>query len=157
MCPERTLKRRNVDKITTKSVTLDEIGAQQKELSAAERILKQTGNRVIKSKEKVTLEIQRLADARNQYRSRNTKQTQRVFNTAATRLQKARQERDKLISEYRELKLIVRDQRNMLRSLEKKETAKQEAVASFLKEWERNYDRKMRMKQKTIRKRKHLV
>ncbi|KPJ79762.1 MAG: hypothetical protein AMJ58_10845 [Gammaproteobacteria bacterium SG8_30] len=62
-----------------------------------------------------------------------------------------------MLSEYRELQLIVRDQRTLVDSLEKKEAARQKAVARFLKEWERNYDREMRMKEKTLRKRRRLL
>jgi hypothetical protein len=38
-----------------------------------------------------------------------------------------------------------------------KEEAKQKAVAKFLKEWERNYDREICMKEKYIRQRKRLT
>ena len=157
MCPERTLKGEINRKNTTGSVMPAEIVAQQKELAASERKLEQAGNAVTRIKEKVALERQRLADARSQHRAQNTKQSQRAFNSATNRLQKLRQDRDNLMSEYRELKLIVRDQRNLLASLEKKEVAKQEAVARFLKEWERNYDREMRMKRMTVHKRKRLI
>lgn len=77
--------------------------------------------------------------------------------TASDKLDNARQQRDKMLSEYRELQLIVRDQRTLVDSLEKKEAARQKAVARFLKEWERNYDREMRMKEKTLRKRRRLL
>lgn len=153
MCPEQTLKRNNIEKITTSSVASDEISAQQKELAIAERKLKQVGNSVLKMKDKVELVRQQLIDSRNQYRSTNTKQALRAITNANNRLQKIRQDLDGKRSEYRELKLVVRDQRSLIKSLEKKEAAKQKAVARFLKEWERDYDRNMRMKQKTVQKR----
>jgi predicted nucleic acid-binding Zn-ribbon protein len=157
MCPEQTLKRKNIEKITTSSVASDEITAQQKELATAERKLKQVGNSVSKIKDKVELVRQQLSVARNQYRSANTKQTQRAFTTANNRLQKLRQDLDRKLSEYREIKLIARDQRSLVKSLEKKETAKQKAVARFLKEWERDYDQNMRMKRKTVHKRRRAM
>jgi len=153
MRPEQTLKRNNIEKITTSSVASDEINAQQKELAIAERKLKQVGNSVLKMKEKVELVRQQLIDSRNEYRSINTKQALRAITNANNRLLKIRQDLDGKRSEYRELKLVVRDQRSLIKSLEKKEAAKQKAVARFLKEWERDYDRNMRMKQKTVQKR----
>lgn len=157
MCPEQKLKRKNIEKITTSSVASDEITAQQKELATAERELKHVGNSVLKIKDKVILLRQQLLDARDQYRSKNTKRTQRVLTNADDRLQDIRQELDSKQSEYRELTLIVRDQRSLIKSLEKKEAAKQKAVARFLKEWERDYDRNMRMKRETVQKRRRIV
>ena len=61
------------------------------------------------------------------------------------------------MSDYRELKLLVRDQRSLYSSLVKKEEARQKAVARFLKEWELRYDRETRMKEKNIRKRGRLI
>jgi hypothetical protein len=153
MCPEQTLKRKNIEKIKASSVTSDEITAQQNELAYAERKLRQVGNSVEKIKDKVGLIRQRLSDARNQYRLKNTKQTQRAFTNASDQLQNIRQEFDNKLSEYREIKLIVRDQRSLVKDLEKKEVAKQKAVARFLKQWECDYDRDMRMKRKTVQKR----
>ena len=51
---------------------------------------------------------------------------------------------------------MVRDQRTLCRGMEKKEEARQKAVARFLKEWEREYDQGIRMKEKTVRKRERL-
>jgi hypothetical protein len=156
MSPDRALKRKNVKKIATDSVTSDEISAQRAELAAAERKLARMDQGTAKIREKVTRLRQQLANARNQDRQRNTAQTERAMTTARDKLDSARKQRDRMLSEYRELKLIVRAQRALVDSLEKKEAAKQRAVARFLKEWERNYDREMRMKEKTLRKRRRL-
>jgi predicted nucleic acid-binding Zn-ribbon protein len=157
MCPEQTLKRKNIEKIMTSSVVSDEITAQQKELAAAERKLEQVNNSVLKMKDKLDLIRQQVSDARNQSRSKNTKQTQRALTSAKDRLQKLRQDLDGKLSEYREMKLIVRDQKSLVTNLEKKETAKQKAVARFLKEWERDYDRNMRRKRKNVQKRRRTM
>jgi len=157
MCPEQTLKRKNIEKIMTSSVASDEITAQQKELANAESKLKHMGNSVLKIKDKVVLIRQQLIDARDQYKSKNTKRTQRALTNANDRLQNLRQDLDRKQSEYRELKLIVRDQRSLIKSLEKKEAAKQKAVAMFLKEWESDYDRNMRMEQKTVQQRRRTM
>jgi hypothetical protein len=157
MSPDRALRRKNVEKIATDSVTSDEINAQRAELTAAERKLARMDQGIAKIREKVARLRQRLADARHQGRQRNTAQTGRAVTTASDKLDNARQQRDKMLSEYRELQLIVRDQRTLVDSLEKKEAARQKAVARFLKEWERNYDREMRMKEKTLRKRRRLL
>ena len=102
MCPEQKLKRKNIEKITTSSVASDEITAQQKELATAERKLKHVDNSVLKIKNKVVLIRQQLLDARDQYRSKNTKRTQRVLTNADDRLQDIRKELESKQSEYRE-------------------------------------------------------
>jgi hypothetical protein len=157
MCSQRTLKGGNIEKIRNDSASSEEISAQNKLLVAAERNLQKIERNALISKDKVIQLRARLDITRAQHESRNTKQTERALKTAKARLQKARQVRDKLLTDYREHKLIVRDQRNLLNSLEKKEVAKQKAVAKFLKEWERDYDRKMRMKENTIQRRKRLI
>jgi hypothetical protein len=76
MCPEQTLKRKNIENIRKNSVASDEINAQQKELATAERKLKQVANSVLKMKDKVELVRQQLIDIRHQHSTTNTKQTQ---------------------------------------------------------------------------------
>jgi hypothetical protein len=157
MCPEQTLKRKNIENIRKNSVASDEINAQQKELAIAERKLKQVANSVLKMKDKMELVRQQLIDVRHQHSSKNTKQTQRALTNAKDRLQKLREDLERKRSDYREMRLVVRDQRSLVKGLEKKEIAKQKAVARFLKEWERDYERNMRMKQKTVHKRRRTI
>ena len=157
MCSQRTLKGRNIEKIRNDSASSEEISAQKKGLVTAERNLQKIERNTLISKDKVTQLREQVDIARAHHRSRNTKQSERAFKTAKARLEKARQNRDKLLTDYREQKLIVRDQRNLLNSLERKEVAKQKAVTKFLKEWERDYDRKMRMKENTVQRRKRLI
>jgi hypothetical protein len=157
MCPEQTLKRKNIENIRKNSVASDEINAQQKELATAERKLKQVANSVLKMKDKVELVRQQLIDIRHQHSTTNTKQTQHALTNAKDRLQKLRQDLERKRSDYREMRLVVRDQRSLVKGLEKKEIAKQKAVARFLKEWERDYERNMRMKQKTVHKRRRTI
>jgi hypothetical protein len=156
MCPERALKNRNIRNITASSVASDEISAQRKELAAAERRLNRMEQKIPAIKDQVAQSRLRLSDLRNQSKAKNKKQITRMHETAKHRLSSARQQRDKMLSEHRELKLIVRDQRALVKALEKKEAARQAAVARFLREWERDYDRKMRIKQKNAQIRKKL-
>ena len=156
MCPERALKQRNIDNIATSSVTSREIDAQRKELVAAERNLSRMEQKLLVLKDQVDQSILRQKDLRGQYKVKKTKQIRRRLEVANNRLSDLRQRRDNMLPEYRELKLMVRDQRALLKALEKKEIARQAAVARFLKEWERDYDRKMRRKQKNARIRKKI-
>ncbi len=156
MCPERALKQRNINNITASSVTSDEINTQCKELAAAERNLHRMEKRLLALKGQVDESRLRLNDLRNNSKEKNTKQTQRRLEASKNRLSDLRQQRDNMLLEYRELKLMVRDHRALLKALEKKEAARQAAVARFLKDWERDYDRKMRRKQKNTRIRKKI-
>jgi len=107
-------------------------------------------------KDQVDQSMLRQKDLRGQEKVKETKQIRRRLEVANNRLSNLRQRRDSMLPEYRELKLMVRDQRALLKALEKKEIARQAAVARFLKEWERDYDRKMRRKQKNARIRKKI-
>ena len=150
----RVLQHSNVEKLTTSSVASEELVTQQQELVKVERALKRMDQRVEKVKETVARARGRLAEMREKDRAQGTSQTKRAVATARDRLEQAREKRDSLLSDYREMKLMVRDQRLLVRGLEKKEVAKQEAVARFLRQWERDYDRKMRMKARTVHKRR---
>ena len=156
MCPERALKQRNIDNIATSSVTSREIDAQRKELVAAERNLSRMEQKLLVLKDQVDQSILRQKDLRGQYKVKKTKQIRHRLEVANNRLSDLRQRRDNMFPGYRELKLMVLDQRALLKALEKKEIARQAAVARFLKEWERDYDRKMRRKQKNARIRKKI-
>ena len=59
-----------------------------------------------------------------------------------------------MLVDYRELKQIVRDQRTICRHLGKKEEARQKAVAKFIREWEQNYDRALRLKARNVNQRR---
>ena len=157
MSADRTLMRKNVEHISTKSVTSDEINQHWAVLDAAERKLTRLGQDIAKIREKITVLRQRLADARGLHRERDTAQTRRALLTVTNRLDSAMQQRDTMLSQFRELKLMVRDQRAVCKNLEKKEEARQKAVARFLKEWERRYDRETRIKEKNVQQRKRLT
>ena len=148
--------RDNVQKISTKSVTSDELRAQRAMLNTAERKLKRMEQGLELIREKITGLRQQLADARSLHRDRATTKTKRVLATMTRKLDDAVQQRNRMSSDYREFKLVVRDQRALCKSMEKKEEARQKAVARFLKEWERRYDREIRMKEKNVRQRKRL-
>ena len=152
----RTLMRNNLEKIAALSVTPDELGKQRAALEAAEYKLARMEQRRVRILEKIAGLRQRLAEARNLHRDRNTAQTKRALMSLTKKLDSAMQQRDSVLFDYRELKLLVRDQRSLYRSLVKKEEARQKAVAQFLKEWERRYDRETRMKEKNVRKRGNL-
>ena len=157
MCPAQTLKRKNLKKISESSVDSDEIRLQQRELSAAGNRLERIEQKIAKAREQVDQTRKRLAELRSNAGERNTARNKRAIDTAKNKLTSQRQHRDKLLSEYRELKLVVRDQRALVKSLKKKEAARQAAVARFLRDWERNYDRKMRMKEKNVRIRRKIT
>jgi len=153
---DRTLMRSNLDRISTRSVRPDELDEQRKILEAAERKLVKVERDYRKLRETIAGLGLQLAEARSLNRERETPQTKRSLASLAKKLDSALQRRDSMSSDYRELKMLVRDQRAVCRGLVKKEEARQKAVARFLREWERNYDREIRMKEKTVRKRERM-
>jgi hypothetical protein len=153
----RILMRNNLERISTGSVTSEELDKQRVNLRSAERKLERMGQRAERVREKIAVLRQQLAERRSLQKERGTAQTKRALAAVMKKLDSAVQQRHGLLSEYREQKLMVRDQRALCRSLEKKEEAMQKAVARFLKQWERDYDREIRLKEKAVRKRERLV
>lgn len=156
MGKDRTLMRENVDRISSRSVTSDDLQAQRILLDKAERKLARMEEARVKIRERITGLREQLAEARSQHSEQNTIQSKRALMALTKKLNRAVQRRESVMSEFRELKLLVRDQRALYKSLVKKDIARQKAVAMFLKEWERNYDRETRMQEKNIRKREHM-
>jgi len=153
---DRTLMRNNLERISTRSVTPSELDEQRAVLESVERKLARMEQGRLKVREKIAGLRQQLAEARSLHRERDTPQTKRALASLTKKLDSALQLRDSMSPDYRELKMLVRDQRALYRGLVKKEEARQKAVARFLKEWERRYDREIRMKEKTVRKRERL-
>jgi hypothetical protein len=153
----KTPMQQNVKRISTTNSTMDEINAQRAALQAAERRLARLAARGMQAREKINDLRRELAGLRARGRNRATPATVQEVRAASSRMAAAVRRRDKLLSDYRELKLFVREQRALCSKLEKKQQARQRAVEKFLREWERNYDRELRMKERNARKRKRLT
>ena len=110
--------------------------------------------RVFQLQDKVRQLRTLLSEARLRRKEKNTPQSKRACESVANKLNHAIQRRNEVVSQFREMKQIVRDQKAMLKKLEKKEAAKQKAVAQFLKKWEREYDREIKLREKKARQRK---
>ena len=154
MNKKRSLLRDNVEKLSTASVHLGTLRAQQNELKKAETRLLCMEQRVFMGQEKVRNLRALLSEARLKHKQKNTPQTKRTSETVAKKLQLALQKRNEAVSRFRDMKQIVRDQRAMYKKLEKKEVAKQKAVAKFLKTWERDYDREIKLREKKAKQRR---
>lgn len=147
---------KNVDRTSTRSIASGEIKEQQSLLDKAERKLAKMGQQIERIRENI-LELRRQSvEARRQHKEQGTPRTKRALTSVLKKLDGAVEQRDKALSDCRELKLVVREQRALCRSLERKEKARQKAVAAFLKEWDRRYDREVSMKEKNIHKRKRM-
>ena len=157
MAQKRTLMRENVKSISTESVSSDEIEIQRKALAAVQRKLDSMAHRILLIRERIAVLRDELAEAKQLHRDSSSTKTERAVTAAVNKVDTAIRRRNKLLENYREMKQIVRNQGALCKTLEKKEEAKQKAVAKFIKEWERNYDREVRMKEKNVRQRKRLV
>jgi hypothetical protein len=145
---------KNVKSISTKSVSPDELEKQRAALAVAERKLTRIRQRIVQIRDRITVLRQELTEARTQRRRGDTPETVRTVTAAINKVDTAIRQRDKMLVDYRELKQIVREQQALCKTLKKKEETKQKAVAKFLEEWERNYDREIRLKEKNVRQRK---
>lgn len=154
MNQKRSLLSENVKNISTTSVEEGALRAQLDELKKAETKLSQAEQRVFRHQAKVQNLRTLLSETRLRHKQKNTPQTKRACETVANKLKLAIQQRNELVSEFRDIKQIARDQRGMCKKLEKKEAAKQKAVAQFLKKWERDYDREIKLREKKAKQRR---
>ena len=150
----RALISENVKRVTTKSVTSEEIERQRSALATAERKLTIKKERLGQMREKIAVLRHELSERRAAHRQNETTDTARTVTAGVENLETAAQLRDEMLVDYRELKQIVRDQQTICRQLEKREEAKQKAVAKFIREWEQNYDRALRLKARNVNQRR---
>jgi hypothetical protein len=148
------LLRGNIKNLSTASVTADTLRTQKNELAKAENKLRRLEQQVFQSQDKVRQLRALLTETRLRHKEKNTPQSKRACESVANKLSNAIQRRDERVSQFRDMKQIVRDQQAMCRKLERKEAAKQKAVAQFLKKWERDYDREIRLREKKARQRR---
>ena len=151
---KRSLLRDNVKKLSTSSVNTDTLQTQHDGLKKAETRLLRMEQRVFMCQDKVRNLRAQLGKARLSYKMKNTPQAKRVVDTAANKLKNAIQQRNEVVSSFRDMKQMVSDQRAMCKKLEEKEAAKQKAVARFLKKWERDYDREIKLREKKAKQRR---
>lgn len=154
MNQRRSLLHENVKNIANVSVKEDTLRAQRDELNKAEKRLARAEQRVSRYKAKVQDQKTLSSEARLRHKQKNTAQTKRACESAANKLKLAKQQYAEAVSGLRDIKQIVRDLRAVSKKLEKKEAAKQKAVAQFLKKWERDYDRKIALLEKNAEQRR---
>ena len=153
MNQKRSLLHENVKNISNISVKEGTLRAQLSELKQAETRLSRAEQRVFAHQAKVRDQRTLLSEIRLSHNQKNNPETKRACQSAAKKLKLANQRRIESVSGFRDLKLIVRDLRVVYKTLDKKDAAKQKAVAQFLKMWERDYDREIKILEKNANKR----
>ena len=149
-----SLLRGNIEKLSKPSVRSDTLDAQKTELKKAESALSRKEQRVFILQEKVRDLRALSSQAKLRHKESNTTQSKKAAETAARKLRVGIQQRNEAVSQFRDMKQVVRDQRVMYKKLQRKEAAKQKAVAQFLKQWEREYDREIRLREKKAKQRR---
>lgn len=148
MKKKRSLLHENVEKLSNASVKEDALRVSLSELKKGEARLSRAEQRVAKCEARVQDQKMLVSDARLRHKGEDSSQARRACESAVKKLALANQQYKESVSGFRDIKQIVRDHRAVYKKLEKKEAAKQKAVAQFLKKWERDYDRKTKMLEK---------
>lgn len=129
----------------------------ESQMDAVKASLKET-ERAEKAHEKMLAREKRaLAQyqaAKGRAKSANTKRLSNAALTARHRANESTKLRVEAAAKLREARKILREQEHLVKELERKERAKERAVAAFVKKWEREYDLEMRRKKKNITLRK---
>lgn len=148
MKKKQSLLHENVKKLSNASVKEDALRVSLSELKKGEARLSRAEQRVAKCEARVQEQKTLLGEARLRHKREDSSQTRRACESATKKLALANKQYKESVSGCRDIKQIVRDHRAVYKKLEKKEAAKQKAVAQFLKKWERDYDRKTRILEK---------
>lgn len=148
MKQKRSLLHENVKNISNASVKEDALRVHLSELKKGEARLSRAEQRVFKCEAKVQDQKTLLSEARLRYKRENSPETKRACESAVKKLTLANQQYKESVSGFRDMKQVVRDLGAVYKKLEKKEAAKQRAVAQFLKKWEHDYDRKTKILEK---------
>lgn len=93
---------------------------------------------------------EQLEATRARTRGSKSKRSTDALRAAKQRVEEATRLRKESAARLRETKKLVREETQLAREAERKERARERAVAAFLKKWEREYDLEMRRKQKNI-------
>ena len=154
MNQKQSLLHENVKNISSASVEEVTLHDALSELKKAEARLPRAEQRVFKCQAKVRDQRALLSATRLRHKQKNNPQTKRACESVVNKLELTKQQCIESVSRFRDIKQIVRDLRAVYKRLERKEAAKQKAVAQFLKKWERDYDRKVKIHEKNANQRR---
>ncbi len=83
--------------------------------------------------------------------------SRKTVSAARVRVQKATAQRSEAAARHREAKLLLQEQGQLAKSLERKQRAREKAVADFIKKWDKDYDKSTERKRSNIAARKKIV
>ena len=98
--------------------------------------------------------LAQLEAAKARAKGSNLKRLSNAALAARHRASDVTKERVEAAAKLREARKILREQEQIAREADRKERAKERAIAAFAKKWEREYDLEMRRKKKNIKLRK---
>ncbi len=128
----------------------DSIKSALKELGRAETDLEKAKKYEAQMKE-------RLDSVKAKAHQGKTTAAKQPEHAARKQLQAASKQRQKAAARYKEASMLLREQKQLAKEFERKERAKEKAVAAFIKKWERDYDRDMARKKQNIELRKKMI
>lgn len=101
--------------------------------------------------------VARTEAARIRAKGSHSKRLSNAVLVARQRAEELTRQRREAGTALRETRKLLREQQQLSREAERKERAKERAVASFVKKWERDYDREMKRKRKNVKLRKDAI
>ncbi len=83
--------------------------------------------------------------------------SRKAVSAALERVSEASAQRSEAAANHREAKTLQQDQARLAKSLERKQRAREKAVAAFIKKWDKDYDQTTAFKRNNIAARKKIV
>lgn len=83
--------------------------------------------------------------------------SRKAVSAARERVRNAALQRSEAAARHREAKTLLKDQAQLAKSLERKQRAREKAVAAFIKQWDKDYDKTTALKRNNIAARKKIA
>jgi hypothetical protein len=121
----------------------DEVTAAQTAVTSAERLVQQTRAVADKAATRRQQSRRKASEAAAKARQRNTAAARRLAEEMHHKLKRAEMEHQRAIVQHKEARVLLSEQKELAKLIERKQSARGRAVAAFLKKWNREYDKRL--------------
>lgn len=121
----------------------DEVAAAQAAVNSAKRLVEQTRAVADKAATRLKQLKPRASETAARARQRKGTSAKRLADEMRRKLERARIEHQQTIARRKEASALLAEQKELTKLIERKQIARERAVATFLKRWNREYNRKL--------------
>ncbi len=126
-------------------------------LQAANKELGRTAAAVEQARKQEKKAAERLSAVKARCQNAKSAVSRKAVSAARERVRKAAAQRIEALARQREAKTLFQEQEQLAKSLQRKQRAREKAVAAFIKKWDKEYNMSTERKRNNIAARKKLV